>query len=325
LVGDYAFLSGQDFVTLDVTDMSAPVEVARIPLAPFTQDMVIQGDRAYIVSTVAGLMVVDISTPADPVVMATYEDVRASDVAVWGDRIYVSGASGLVTLRWAGERTYLPLLRLGTDDGLRLALELDEAANADAFADASGWGHDGACAAPGCPTAGVAGMRNTAVSFDGQNDVIQLGNPTALRAIRQRITIAAWVKPEATDGLRNIVAHGYTSEPQGEVFLRVNDGRYEVGAWDGADHLAAFDIPAEDVGSWVHLAGVYDGANWRLYRNGVEVAVTEDETGAVFVYGDWAVGARGDGNGRFFQGSIDDVRIYNRTLFAAEIQALYSN
>ena len=124
----------------------------------------------------------------------------------------------------------------------------------------------------------------------------------------------AWIKPEATDGLRNIVAHGYTRSPDAEVFLRIRDGYYEVGSWDGTRHSAWYPVPAEDLNNWVHLRGTYDGAMWRLFRNGVVVSSTQDAIGAVSVSGDWAVGAKGGGGERFFEGSIDEVTIYSRAV-----------
>eukprot|EP00961_Rhodomonas_salina_P159824 2152476-Rhodomonas_salina.2 len=48
-------------------------------------------------------------------------------------------------------------------------------------------------------------------------------------------------------------------------------GQYEVGCWDGATDKtvqAAFKIPASDFGVWVHIAGVYDGQCWKLFRYG---------------------------------------------------------
>jgi YD repeat-containing protein len=83
-------------------------------------------------------------------------------------------------------------------------------------------------------------------------------------------------------------------------------------------------MPAGDIGQWVHLAGVYDPAagQWRLYRNGQLLASTTDATGAVAVNGNWAIGARGAGTERFFQGTIDEVRIYSRALDLGEIAVL---
>jgi hypothetical protein len=158
--------------------------------------------------------------------------------------------------------------------------------------------------------------------FDGVGDHINLGNPASMN-IDGEITIEAWVNFEAADGIRNIVAHGYTRSPDAEVFLRVQDGRYEVGSWDGAGHKAWYNVPAEDFGRWVHLAGLYDGTAWRLFRNGLEVASTAEARGAVLVNGNWALGASGTGTERFFEGLLDEVAIYNRALSPQEIQNHY--
>lgn len=160
-----------------------------------------------------------------------------------------------------------------------------------------------------------------ALSFDGLNDRVALGNPGVLN-FSGRIAIAAWIRPTATNGIRNIVAHGHHLSPNAEVALRINNGRYEVLSWNGTNHLVSADIPAGDLNNWVHLVGVYDGTFWQLYRNGVQIAVGSRPVGAVTVNSDWAIGARGTGTERFFQGDIDEVRIYNRALTAAEVASL---
>jgi hypothetical protein len=73
-------------------------------------------------------------------------------------------------------------------------------------------------------------------------------------------------------------------------------------------------------GSWTHLAATYDGTWQRLYINGVEVA-QQMQTGLIASSsGDLSIG--GDSVWKqYFQGRIDEVRIYNRALSASEIQA----
>ncbi len=69
----------------------------------------------------------------------------------------------------------------------------------------------------------------------------------------------------------------------------------------------------------VHLAATYDGATQRLYVNGVQVS-SRAQTGAMTTS---ASPLRIGGNGvwgEFFQGRIDEVRMYNRALSPAEIQ-----
>ena len=74
------------------------------------------------------------------------------------------------------------------------------------------------------------------------------------------------------------------------------------------------------VNVWTHLAATYDGATLRLYVNGVQVktlAITgsiKASTGVLRIGGNavW---------GEWFAGLIDEARLYNRALTAAELQA----
>ena len=77
-----------------------------------------------------------------------------------------------------------------------------------------------------------------------------------------------------------------------------------------------------DGNTWVHVAGTYDGTTVRLYYNGV----SENPEAASFsllanAY-PLSIGVNGDLTQYFFGGAIDDVRVYNRALSAAEIAAL---
>ncbi|MBD2139957.1 hypothetical protein H6F39_00795 [Anabaena sp. FACHB-1250] len=166
------------------------------------------------------------------------------------------------------------------------------------------------------------GSRDSLLSLDGVNDYVNLNNPSHLNFTGE-ITIEAWVKVKATDGLRNIVAHGHTNNPNGEVYLRVYNGQYQIASWNGRDYMATFAIPSADIGNWVHLAGVYNSQAqaWQLYRNGILVNSTAASVGALLVNENWAIGARGNGTERFFNGDIDEVRIWNKARTQQEIQA----
>jgi hypothetical protein len=70
--------------------------------------------------------------------------------------------------------------------------------------------------------------------------------------------------------------------------------------------------------TWTHLAMTYDGTTMRYYVNGTQVA-TRAQTGAAATS---AGLLRIGGNsvwGEWFAGQIDEVRVYNRALTAAEI------
>lgn len=169
-----------------------------------------------------------------------------------------------------------------------------------------------------------------AVTFDGVNDNIQLGNPDALRFTGQ-ITMAAWVRPSSIASIRNIVSRGSNAAaaPAGEAFLRINSGAYQAGFAIGTGTSVIATGPASDtnsafpdIGRWTHLAAVYDGTAWRLYRNGVEIAGVTSASGAPSNTSGWAIGARGPGDLNFYHGQIDEVRLYRRGLTPTEDAAL---
>lgn len=198
---------------------------------------------------------------------------------------------------------------------------------------------------------------NTALPLNGSNGWASFNNPAGLN-ISNQITLEAWVHPAATQGaVARILSHGPqtissylafagTVDPAGsdflgattntaEVFLRIDGSgsNYSVGSAtydDGTGttntYAASYPVPAGDLGgsAWVYLVGTYDGANWKLYRNGNLVATTASPIGALRVdLGDWAVGSTGEGWADNFSGAIDEVAIYNTALPVNKVSAHY--
>jgi hypothetical protein len=168
-----------------------------------------------------------------------------------------------------------------------------------------------------------AGGRNVAcLHFDGSTQSVVLADAPVAN-FSGAISMSAWIKTDAgKTGMRDIFAHGYTTNPSAEVYVRMQDNAYAVGSFDGRDHQAVSNTGANDIGLWVHIAAVYDGRAWLLYRNGRLEASRTEAVGAVRVGVPWSIGAATSGNGRFFNGSIDDVRLYDRPLSADEVASL---
>jgi hypothetical protein len=186
---------------------------------------------------------------------------------------------------------------------------------------------------------------NTALSLNGTNQWASLNNPSGLNFSGQ-ITLEAWIKPGATQSdPARIISHGPPIPTQfdstlltvtgsmlssNEVFLRIDGGgaNYVVGSFDGTNtYKASYPVPAGDLGgaNWIHLVGTYDGTNWRLYRNGTQVASAAAAVGALPVNGaGWAIGSTGSGGlpGEF-AGGIDEVAIYNTALTPTKIATHY--
>ena len=171
----------------------------------------------------------------------------------------------------------------------------------------------------------TTGHLGDALLFDGDDDFVGFDNPASLNLSGQT-TLATWVKPDSTSKTHHILTHGQPGNASSTgVFLRINWGWYEVGSWDGTQkHQARFPIPSGDLGSWVHLAGAYDGTHWRLYRNGVEVASTATTVGSVTSAEPWRFGTNRWASWGFYEGVMDDVRIYNQGLSASDVASLHS-
>lgn len=167
----------------------------------------------------------------------------------------------------------------------------------------------------------VAGKDGTALYFDGVNNSISTGSGINLGGSNQA-TMSVWVKEVTATppGFRGIL---YKANSVFEIYTD-SAGRILVFiANNSAFHNAVTSPAYTDWDTWHHIAATYDGANVRIYRDGVQVAISGAETGNLssstntFFIGVLHSGA-------LWRGSMDDVRLYSRALSANDIQALYN-
>lgn len=185
---------------------------------------------------------------------------------------------------------------------------------------------------------GAARGFNNPDAYAATGKYLALGNPSTLN-ITGRITMEAWIKWTSRDGHRIIVCHGSApgtaASAQFETVLRVGETKdYRAGVWTGTAHYATLVASPADSIAWIHLAGVYTGSAWSLYRNGVKVGEkAADTNGAKPSAGGWRIGAEYAGASgstpgavsRFFNGSIDEVRISDVAREPDWIKAEYQN
>jgi hypothetical protein len=158
---------------------------------------------------------------------------------------------------------------------------------------------------------------------------------TATLEIAGAFTVSAWVRRSGSDaGWGGVLRKSWmnnTSPSFGTYGLQVPGGDWSQLAW-GTGHSGSVHDIMSGVGSvadqvWVHVVGVYDPAGAapqkRLYLNGTERASATLATPVVF-----DTTATGDlflcntGGPEYFNGHVDDVRVYARALSVAEIAAL---
>ena len=178
------------------------------------------------------------------------------------------------------------------------------------MADASGNGNTGAIANA---TWTASGKFGSALVFNGSNALVTINDAPELN-LTTAMTLMAWVKPSSASTLfTDVIWKDYFA-----YFLEAtsDSGAPGVGAFiNGAVHVWVPAPSALTVDSWAHLAATYDGANVRLYVNGVQVGISA-QTGTIGTTTTplWI------GGSQYFSGVIDEVRIYNVALTQAQIQ-----
>jgi hypothetical protein len=172
----------------------------------------------------------------------------------------------------------------------------------------------------------AAGKYGGCLSFDGTSSRVSINDAASLR-LTTAMTLEAWVYPTAsqTASWRDIIYKLPADGTHDDYYLMAWSTKASSAPLGGAMfgspgvYRDAIKPSPLTLNTWTHLAATYDGATLRLYVNGVQSVSTNmtgniaTSTGPLQIGGDTVFG-------QFFAGLIDEVRIYNRALNAAEIQ-----
>jgi len=168
------------------------------------------------------------------------------------------------------------------------------------------------------------GNVNSAYYFDGENDYIEISDHASLRP--DNISISAWIYAEHSTPF--ILGKSVFSNASNEQYtfdgrylnVKRNSGCYPgVGWYSGATNSYTLN-------NWYHITGSYDGYCIKIYINGNLSATNSNippgpidncQGGNIRIGLWWAYDPLN------FKGKLDDIRIFNRALNDAEIQALY--
>jgi hypothetical protein len=167
------------------------------------------------------------------------------------------------------------------------------------------------------------GKANGALVFDGVDDSVLSGiTPATINAIIDNLTISLWAKLRVA-GLVEKIAVGTQDPTNARLYI----GLHSSGGWSfGLGNLAWRVTEATATADWQHVVLTVDKANniANLFMNNVVVQTRTNWTwfGPTTV-SPWI--GRLSVAGFSWDGSIADVRFYNRTLTAAEVKALYES
>ena len=175
--------------------------------------------------------------------------------------------------------------------------------------DASGHGRNGTITGATWTT----GRNGGGLSFDGADDHVALGSLGTF--YNNAFTLEAWVQKSTAKKDVGVVGSWTGTGPM--LWVDHAAGRHYVTLGTSfSSYLDSGVSPA--VGQWQHLAATFDGTTARYYVDGAQVA-TRAVSGSVGSSNTWRIGAYGAAPGGFFDGLVDDVRVYNRALTAGQI------
>jgi len=216
---------------------------------------------------------------------------------------------------------------LGTAElaGLIAWWKLDETSGRE-VADASGNGNIGKILNGQPRWQASGGKIGGALLFDGKGDWVHVANESNFDFTGE-VTVAAWIKVNRFDKeWQAIVTKGDSAwrlqRHQDTDAIEFACTGLQVPS--GSPYGGLYGNKAVNDGKWHHVAGIYDGEKMYIYIDGV-VDVSQSASGAIAtndhpVY----IGENAEMTGRFWNGLIDDVRVYNYALSEGQITALYN-
>lgn len=198
--------------------------------------------------------------------------------------------------------------------------KMDEASwtqncTATSVTDSSGNSNNGkSCPSTTGPTTTGAKFGNGG-NFDNTNDYVEVADANSLDVTQ--LTLSAWVKLNTNvTGTRTVIQKSTTAGTDG-YSMDINSGAIRFCAAGGCVSSTGTLTAA----TWAHIVATFDGTNTRLYLNGAQdttaTTVTSVPTNALVL----RMGADSAG-ANLVNGVMDDTRVYNRALSAAEVAQL---
>ncbi|NTV22635.1 MAG: prepilin-type N-terminal cleavage/methylation domain-containing protein [Candidatus Yonathbacteria bacterium] len=192
--------------------------------------------------------------------------------------------------------------------------------------DVSGWGNHGTISGATFTTDTYnAGVSKYALSFDGVNDYVNLNNATVINP--NQGAVSAWVKASHWNPTKMTIFSSEVGPAWAQLRLVLFSGSNNSLVFSVANGTSSTEniVTTENIlntGEWYHVMGTYDGSSVKIYLNGVikKTHLTNIVPG-VFTPTKTVIGWHY--SNRFWDGIIDDVRIYARSLTAQEVKEQY--
>jgi Concanavalin A-like lectin/glucanases superfamily len=163
-----------------------------------------------------------------------------------------------------------------------------------------------------------SGRFGQALTLDGASGMVTVPDDSTLR-LSSGMTLEAWVRPSALTSASSILTKDQTGGFSYSLLANTAANVPSANVFT-TSALAAAGPASLALGTWTHVAETWDGANVKLFIDGAEVA-SQPTTGSLAVNaGQLKIGGS-SAAGQFFNGLVDEVRVFSRARTASEIGA----
>jgi len=211
------------------------------------------------------------------------------------------------------------IVSLTVQSALILSITFDEGSGDTAY-DSSSSNYDGVISGASY----VAGLTNTALSFDG-NDSVSFGD--VLDFGTSDFSALAWVKTTNTWGYHILFSKKSGSSDHFVLRTR-NQGILECNIYDGSNKVNLIGSISVTDGLWhlICITGDRDGA-LRLYIDNVEDTAYSDMSALNDINnsGSFMIGGEGGSIAEGFIGTVEGAKVYNRILDSSEVVAAFDD
>jgi hypothetical protein len=159
------------------------------------------------------------------------------------------------------------------------------------------------------------------VDFDGTDDHVQFNNSYN---IGSTFSIECWIKPESVSGLQTIYSKRDANNLNDGYDLRLTGSTLSFNWNNGGSIASPYNLSTS---RWYHTAVTFGGGSYKLYIDGILVNTSNGATpttnGDDFLFGAMAqTGSPPNDPVNYYNGWIDEVRIWNKTLHVDHIRQM---
>ena len=176
-------------------------------------------------------------------------------------------------------------------------------------------------------TVGRSNVRNSAYAFNGSNNYLTLSSPRNLPSNNSVYSIAVWFKANVWNREMAIFGYGPSGTAAASNYMKTMPSAGLLHYHWNLDFTFTRNLYTN---AWTHVVITYDGATERYYVNGQLINSWPHPTSPLFVnptilsIGARVVNLAANDVKEYFNGSIDELRIYNRVISQSEVSTLYN-